>query len=101
MKTPKPSYHSLRSRRTNRKSKTRADKHLLDDACMPDLSGPDEMLPGEEVGELIGRTVNEEKYEALLARVRYMNSWKQKGYKFTGTIPQPKDISYYYPNDTV
>jgi hypothetical protein len=55
------------------------------------------MLPTE--GEVIGKTINEENYNELINRVRYMNTWKQPGYKFTGTIPEPKEPSYYRFND--
>ena len=52
-----------------------------------------------EEGEVIGKRINEAKYNELVNRVRYMNSWKQPGYKFTGNIPEPKEPSYYRFND--
>ena len=95
----KPTY-KLKQRRKRLKPHTRVDKELLERADLFDLSGLEDVLDEEDEGVLIGRMVNEEKYQELINRVRYMNSWRQKGYRFSGTIPEPKEIGSYYPNDT-
>ncbi|MDX2001026.1 MAG: hypothetical protein SFW35_01210 [Chitinophagales bacterium] len=77
-------------RRKRLKPKTREDKYLLDDADLLEFSS----LFDDE-GEIIGKQINEERYEALINRVRYMNSYKQPGYKFTGVVPEPKTVGYY------
>lgn len=59
----------------------------------------DELGLLDNEGEVIGKVVNEEAYNELINRVRYMNTWKQPGYKFTGTVPEPKEPSYYRFND--
>jgi hypothetical protein len=101
MKTPKAAHLPMSKRRKSLKRGTRADEHLLGNTDIFDLNTPSDIIPDEERGEMTGRLVNDEKYEALLVRVRYMHSWKQKGYKFTGEIPAPKDVGYYLPNDTI
>ena len=94
----KPTY-TLKQRRKRLKPRTRADKDLLPGKDLFDLTGAEEILDeADEEGVVIGRMVNEEKYQELINRVRYMNSWVQKGYKFKGTIPEPKEVSYYYRN---
>lgn len=41
--------------------------------------------------------INEAKLQALTERVRWRNTRKIKNYRFTGTIPNPKQASDYIP----
>lgn len=41
--------------------------------------------------------INEAKLQALTERIRWRNARKIRGYRFTGTIPYPKQITDYIP----
>lgn len=40
-------------------------------------------------------TIDERIYNALMDRIRWRGARKVKNYKFTGMVPEPKDVSYY------
>lgn len=44
--------------------------------------------------------IDEERYNKLMTRLSWRGAKRIKGYRFEGTIPEPKDISFYsLPNN--
>ena len=84
-----PQKGKIQPKPQRRRRRKAIDRSLLSEAEQQEMGLIDDR------GECIGRMVNEEKYNELINRVRYMNTYVQKGYKFTGTIPPPKEINYY------
>lgn len=49
----------------------------------------------EEDDEKPSDNIDEEHFVKLMERLRWRGAKRIKGYKFSGTVPEPKDVGYY------
>ena len=52
----------------------------------------------EEEEENTNSNIDEDRFNKLMQRLSWRGAKKIKGYKFSGTIPEPKDVGYYSIN---